>query len=197
MPLKAASAASRSRVTSRSPLSGCFYYPLSEYLVNYLWLACVVQFFAGGIECFAHDARRCIIKNTPRHKGKNRRHAEPPTDPRNYRASIGGRLRQNYMRQDRSDSPRGPLTKVWDVAVIELSPFRLILLRHPPQFFGNPSIYCETGLSGAGVRQARPPVRRSAWLTLRALTPVLRNPTQGGHGFRRKADSIPMIADSL
>ena len=25
----------------------------------------------------------------------------------------------------------------------------------------------------------------------------LRNPTQGGHGFRRKADSIPMIADSL
>jgi hypothetical protein len=24
----------------------------------------------------------------------------------------------------------------------------------------------------------------------------LRNPTQGGHGFRRKADSIPMIADS-
>lgn len=24
----------------------------------------------------------------------------------------------------------------------------------------------------------------------------LRNPTQGGQGFRRKADSIPMIADS-
>jgi hypothetical protein len=24
----------------------------------------------------------------------------------------------------------------------------------------------------------------------------VRNPTQGGHGFRRKADSIPMIADS-
>ena len=24
----------------------------------------------------------------------------------------------------------------------------------------------------------------------------LRNPTQGGHGFRRKADSNPMIADS-
>jgi hypothetical protein len=26
--------------------------------------------------------------------------------------------------------------------------------------------------------------------------PPLRNPTQGGHGFRGKADSIPMIADS-
>jgi hypothetical protein len=29
-----------------------------------------------------------------------------------------------------------------------------------------------------------------------AFTDLLRNPTQGGHGFRRKADSIPMIADS-
>jgi hypothetical protein len=33
----------------------------------------------------------------------------------------------------------------------------------------------------------RPTVRPTAWL---------RNPTEGGQGFRRKADSNPMIADS-
>jgi hypothetical protein len=36
----------------------------------------------------------------------------------------------------------------------------------------------------------------AAELADRLASCEMRNPTQGGHGFRRKADSIPMIADS-
>ena len=52
----------------------------------------------------------------------------------------------------------------------------------------NPDILCEEVL-----KDIRTPQQ---WAASEAARSSVRNPTEGGQGFRRKADSNPMIADS-
>ena len=61
-----------------SPLANGGNDPLSHDLVDYDRLALVVQFLAGSVERFTHDAGGGIVEYASRHEGNDRRHVATP-----------------------------------------------------------------------------------------------------------------------